>query len=78
MRIRNAETPCFKRAGLKILKANKKFNFKIKTRTRTKKLNNNWHPFLNMENSKYRKSSFSMKMLSNRKIKMSTRGRTRA
>ena len=56
--------------------ANRKFNFKIRIRTRTKKLKNNQPPFPNMENSTFRKNSTNMKMLLNRKMKMSTRERT--
>jgi hypothetical protein len=77
MRTRNGGTLCFQRPH-RIQMVNRKLNFKIRIRTLTKKLKNNHPPFLNMENSTYRKSSSIMKMLLNRKMSMSTRGRTQA
>ena len=55
---------------------NRKFNFKIKIRTHTKKLKNNQLPFLNMENSTFRKNSNNMKMLLNIKMSVYTKERT--
>jgi|LauGreDrversion4_2_1035121.scaffolds.fasta_scaffold55314_3 hypothetical protein len=55
---------------------NRKFNFKIKIRTRTKKLKNNQLPFLNMENSIFRKNSNNMKMLLNIKMRVYTKEKT--